>query len=243
MRVLVVSDIHSNRVAFETVLEAAGSFDALWCVGDTIGYGPMPNECVALIMQHATVAIVGNHDLASLGMIDLSDFNPDARRANIWNGAQLTPEYREYLQKLQPAAMIDGQFEMAHGSPREPIWEYLLHEEQALDNFQVFDAQVCLIGHSHVPLIFVLSPEGHCRRVLPRHGARLELSSHDRYFINPGSVGQPRDQDPRAAYAILDTEAGVVRFFRIEYDIARTQQQMRELNLPPALWQRLKVGM
>lgn len=243
MRILVVSDIHSNLVAFETVLEAAGGFDALWCIGDTIGYGPRPNECVALVMRHGKAAILGNHDLASLGTIDLSDFNPDARKANIWNGAQLSEEHRAYLQGLSPSTIIDAQFEMAHGSPREPIWEYLLHEEQALENAAAFSAQVCLIGHSHIPLMFVLDPDGGCKRVLPRHGARLELSHRDRYFINPGSVGQPRDQNPRAAYATIDTDAAVVRFFRVEYDIERTQRQMRDAELPPALWQRLKVGM
>jgi diadenosine tetraphosphatase ApaH/serine/threonine PP2A family protein phosphatase len=243
MRILVVSDIHSNLVALETVFAAVGSVDAVWCLGDTIGYGPAPNECVALMQARASVAILGNHDLASLGALDLSDFNPDARKANIWNGEQLADEQRAYLQGLQPAAVVDERFVMAHGSPREPVWEYLLHEEQVLDNFALFDTQVCLIGHSHIPLIFQLDADGTCTRSLPGHGARLDLADGVRYFINPGSVGQPRDHDPRAAYAIIDGAAGVVRFFRVEYDIARTQRHMRQAELPAALWRRLEVGM
>lgn len=243
MRVLVVSDIHSNLTALQTVIDAAGSFDALWCIGDTIGYGPSPNECIALMIAHRAVAILGNHDLACLGAIDLSDFNADARKANIWNGEQLTDEHRDYLADLKPTTPIDGQFVMAHGSPREPIWEYLLHEEQALASFPLFDTQACLIGHSHIPLVFRLDSEGTCTRTLPAHRERVDLKTSDRFFFNPGSVGQPRDHDPRAAYAIIDTTQGVMHFFRIEYEVARTQQQMRQAELPAALWRRLSIGM
>jgi diadenosine tetraphosphatase ApaH/serine/threonine PP2A family protein phosphatase len=243
MRVLVISDIHSNLVALESVLQAAGLYDALWCLGDTIGYGPRPNECVAAMIQHHDRAINGNHDLACLGKIDLSDFNPDARRANIWNGEQLSPESREWLSNLEPAERIDERFMIAHGSPREPIWEYLLQQDQALDNFRLFEEQVCFIGHSHVQLGFRLRSNGTCERWLPQHGEILDLDSRERFFINPGSVGQPRDQDPRAAFLILDTDKGTIQFQRVEYDIATTQQQMREVNLPPVLIRRLEYGM
>lgn len=247
MRVLIVSDIHSNLVALNAVLEAAGHtpglYDALWCLGDTIGYGPKPNECIAAMIAHGDIAINGNHDLACLGKVDLTDFNPEARRANIWNGEQLTSENRAWLSDLEAAIDIDDRFIAAHGSPREPVWEYLLQPDQAEDNFALFPQQVCLIGHSHVQLGFRMRPGSMPERWLPHHGEILDLDTSDRFFINPGSVGQPRDQDPRAAFAILDTDAGTIMFQRVEYDIQTTQQQMREVQLPPVLIRRLEYGM
>lgn len=250
MRILVVSDIHSNLVALEAVLQDAGSFDALWCLGDTIGYGPRPNECIALIRQHADVTITGNHDLACLGKIDLRDFNPDARKANLWNGAQLLAEHRAWLEVLPPKQAIDARFTLAHGSPREPIWEYLLSNEQAAANFEAFTQEVCFIGHSHVQLGFrqrysfdrveCFRPDWDHKR--PRHH-RVELTGDSRYFINPGSVGQPRDQNPHAAYAVLDTEAATITFARVAYDITLTQRQMVECGLPTPLVSRLTYGM
>jgi predicted phosphodiesterase len=243
MRILIVSDIHSNFVALETVLAVAGSYDQLWNLGDTIGYGPRPNECVAAI-RHARVLIAGNHDLASLGKVNLADFNPDARTANIWNGEQLESENRKLLEGLPPSFTVDSRFQAVHASPREPIWEYLLTLDQARDNFSMFDTQVCLIGHSHVPLIFRKHADGRCDGpLLPDSGDTLELRDDTRYFVNPGSVGQPRNQDPRAAYAILDTDAGTIEFHRIEYDIPQTQRQMQAANLPIALIRRLEYGM
>lgn len=243
MRIVVVSDIHSNIVALETVLAATGSYDSLWCLGDTIGYGPAPNECVAVIMQYADVVICGNHDLACLGKVDLHDFNPDARKANIWNGNQLAPEHRAWLERLPAMRRVDDRFTMVHASPREPVWEYLLTPAQALANFPLFDTQICLMGHSHVQFGFTLTFEGFCERFIPRSGQVVQLRSYERFFVNPGSVGQPRDQDPRAAYAIIDTDAGTIRFNRIEYDIVKTQLQMRNADLPSALIRRLELGM
>jgi diadenosine tetraphosphatase ApaH/serine/threonine PP2A family protein phosphatase len=252
MRIVVVSDIHSNLVALETVLAAAGPHDELWCLGDTIGYGPRPNECIALMRQHATYTITGNHDLACLAKIDLRDFNPDARKANIWNGEQLLDEHRAWLEQLEPAQSIDDRFTIAHGSPREPIWEYLLAPEQATANFALFTQEVCLIGHSHVQLGFRLRPDAgpqdeakplRAERFLPDRSRTVELDGVTRYFINPGSVGQPRDQDPRAAYAVIDTDTNSIRFNRVEYDIQKTQRQMQEAGLPTALIRRLEFGM
>lgn len=244
MRVLIVSDIHSNFVALETVLAAAGAFDQLWNLGDTIGYGPRPNECVAAMREHATVMIGGNHDLACLGKVDLSDFNPDARTANIWNGEQLDEQNRAELSALPPSLEVDERFLVAHGSPREPVWEYLLSQPQAEDNFQVFTNQVCFVGHSHVPLVFRRHPDGVIDGpALADADIMLEIEPGLRYFFNPGSVGQPRDQDPRAHYAILDTAAGTILFQRIEYDVEQTQRQMRDARLPPALIRRLEYGM
>jgi predicted phosphodiesterase len=244
MRVLIVSDIHSNYTALETVLAVAGSFDQLWNLGDTIGYGPRPNECVMSMRIYADIMIGGNHDLACLGKVDLTDFNPDARTANIWNGEQLESNNRALLDALPPMREIDERFLVAHGSPREPVWEYLLSRPQAEDNFELFENQVCFIGHSHVPLIFRRHPDGACDEPMLADADKVvELETGYRYFLNPGSVGQPRNQDPRAAYAILDTDANTVEFKRIEYDIAQTQRQMREARLPPALIRRLEYGM
>jgi predicted phosphodiesterase len=244
MRVLILSDIHSNYTALDTVLAVAGSFDQLWNLGDTIGYGPRPNECVVAMRAYADMMIGGNHDLACLGKVDLSDFNPDARIANIWNGEQLDATNREVLDALPPMREMDERFLIAHGSPREPVWEYLLSRPQAEDNFALFENQVCFIGHSHVPLIFRQQPDGTCEEpMLADAGRRLELQPGFRYFLNPGSVGQPRNQDPRAAYAVLDTDAGTVQFNRVEYDVAQTQRQMRDARLPNALIRRLEYGM
>ncbi len=250
MRILILSDIHSNLVALEAVLADAGSFEALWCLGDTIGYGPRPNECIALIRAHATVAISGNHDLACLGKINLRDFNPEARSANLWNGAQLEDEHRAWLEDLPPARPIDQRYAVAHGSPREPIWEYLLSTEAAAANFEAFHEDICFIGHSHVQLGF-RQRYGYDRveRFLPdlqRHpprGVTVDLSGHCRFLINPGSVGQPRDQDPRAAYALLDTTEATLTFARVAYEVTRTQRQMVECGLPGSLIRRLEYGM
>lgn len=243
MRILIISDIHANLAALEAVFSSAGQYDVLWCLGDTIGYGPDPNECVAAMIDHAQVAINGNHDLACVGELDLDDFNPDARTANIWNGKQLKPSYHKWLKKLSPMQRLDSQFTVAHASPREPVWEYLLSPEQAISNLAFFNTQVCLIGHSHVQLVFRLTPDGECTRSLGSDVSVIDLNQKARFFINPGSVGQPRDYDYRAAYAILNTDAGTIHFHRVEYDIAQTQQKMYDANLPINLIRRLEFGM
>lgn len=243
MRILILSDIHSNIVALETVLSAAQPYDTVWNLGDTIGYGPRPNECVATIHTLASVMLAGNHDLACLGLLDLSDFNPDARAANVWNGDQLTDDHRMLLEELEPFQLINERVFAAHGSPREPIWEYLLTRYQALDNFRRFEQQVCLIGHSHVPLVFRLTPEGRCEGPSsPDDGTTLTFETGFRYIVNPGSVGQPRNQDPRAAFAIFDTTTDTITFRRVRYDIGLTQRQMRDVHLPEALITRLEHG-
>ncbi len=243
MRILIVSDIHSNVVALDAVFASAGSYDSLWCLGDTIGYGPDPNECSKAMREYAHIVLTGNHDLACIGELDLDDFNPDARAANVWNRQQLDPDNFAWLKQLNPTQRIDDQFTIAHASPREPVWEYLLSPEQAMANASFFDTPVCLIGHSHLQIGFRLVTDDVFERFLPSEMKVVDLEKEKRVYINPGSVGQPRDYDPRAAYAILDTDAGTIRFHRVEYDIAKTQRKMYSANLPINLIRRLEFGM
>ena len=246
MRVLIVSDIHSNLVALEAVLrETAGEYDAVWNLGDTIGYGPRPNECMAVMQSLPTTSIAGNHDLACIGSstVNIAEFNNDARVANIWNGRQLKTTYKQFLNQLPLARSMDDQFYIVHGSPKDPVWEYLLRPYQAEDNWQAIPHQTCFIGHSHVQIYIRRNIDGSAAGpIMPTPGEVMLLDSDERYFINPGSVGQPRDGDPRAAYAILDTSAQQITFGRVAYDIASTQQQMLEYNLPLMLIRRLQFG-
>ena len=242
MKILLVSDIHGNHVALETVLAASRTFDAVWNLGDTVGYGPRPRECVDLIAQHgAGPVLVGNHDLAAIGQLDLADFNPVARIAARWTGLQLGPEHRAFLAALPAKTSVEG-YTLAHGSPRAPIWEYVADAETATDNFAFFDTVACFIGHTHLAMYAKLGDGRSGAEIGPfRNGETLELRG-DRFLINPGSVGQPRDGDPRAAYAILDTERRAVTAHRVAYDIAATQHQMIAAGLPEALIARLPLG-
>ena len=242
MRIALVSDIHSNLVALETVLGVLPAHDQLWCLGDTIGYGPRPNECLAHVRDHATYVLTGNHDLACLGEVSLADFNALARTANEWNNRQLQPELRGYLHERPATLTVEPTATLAHASPRDPIWEYILDVETALDNIRYFNTALCLVGHSHVPTIFALHAGEMVEFAAAQHGQTVQLRPDSRYIFNPGSVGQPRDGDPRAAYAIWDTEAATMRFERVEYDIAATQRQMRDVRLPPLLAERLSYG-
>ena len=242
MQIALVSDIHSNLVAVEAVLAALPSYDELWCLGDTIGYGPRPNECLQYIRDRSSQALTGNHDLACLGEASLADFNALARKANEWNNRQLLPELRAYLHE-RPASVVAGpDVTLAHASPRDPIWEYILDVETALGNLEHFSTALCLVGHTHVPMIFALHADGQIDLEHAQAGQIIQLRPTSRYIVNPGSVGQPRDADPRAAYALWDTAAATVRFERINYDIDETQRQMREAGLPALLAERLSHG-
>lgn len=243
MRIAIIADIHANFVALETVLEHAGSYDALWCLGDTVGYGPQPNECVARV-QSADVVLVGNHDLGCLGTIPLTNFNREARIANEWNGKQLSQEHRAWLHHLKAMQQVNEQVTVAHGSPRDPVWEYLLDTESASLSFDCFDTQLCFVGHTHQPLIFTADVTGRqCKASIPTERTPLQLEADRRYIINPGSVGQPRDGDSRAAYAIYDTEKATVTFRRTAYNIKRTQTMMLQHGLPEILAARLSFGL
>jgi len=243
MRCLVLSDIHSNLEAFEAVLEDAGAVDGVWCLGDVVGYGPDPNACVALLRSLSHLCIAGNHDWATLGKLDLDDFNPDAREANLWNRAQLTPDNLDYLAAL-PETLVEEPFTLAHGSPRHPVWEYIIYTSTAQANFAFFDTPFCFVGHTHTPVIFRLhNQDGQeaCEPLPPSLNGSVELGP-ERLIINPGSVGQPRDGDPRASYAILDTETLTLEHHRVAYAVEKTQAKMMELNLPLRLVLRLGYG-
>lgn len=241
MRHLVISDIHANRVALETVLRDAAPFDMVWCLGDIVGYGPDPNECVARIQEFEHIAIAGNHDWAALGMLALDDFNTEARMAHLWTREELSSASREYLQQL-PVRLEQGDFTLAHGSPREPIWEYILDLGTAAINFSHFSTSFCLVGHTHLPLMFIADETaGRPIVVIPDIGTPIPLRGR-RMILNPGSVGQPRDGDPRASYAILDTDAMTWEIHRVAYPVEITQERMRARGLPRRLIARLEVG-
>jgi diadenosine tetraphosphatase ApaH/serine/threonine PP2A family protein phosphatase len=242
MRILVCSDIHANLPTLDAVLEDAGQVDAVWCLGDVVGYGPDPNECVARIMALPQyVCLAGNHDWAALGRLDLGNFNTDARLAALWTREQLTPESRKFLEerpdRLGP---LEERYTLAHGSPRYPIWEYILDTRTARTAFEHFDTPVCFVGHSHVPVIFQQKSE-EVKIVLAVADEPIVLNE-GRYIVNPGGVGQPRDGDPRASYVLLDTETNSVTFRRVAYPVEETQARMIEAGLPMRIIARLRYG-
>jgi predicted phosphodiesterase len=244
MRVLVVSDIHANFTALEAVLEdAAGRYDTVWCLGDTVGYGPEPDACVARVRSLAALTVIGNHDWAALGRMDVEDFNPEARRAVMWTREHLSEESLKWLSELPSAPLAHDAFTLTHASPRDPIWEYVLYPAVATENFAHFDTSFCLVGHTHVPALHVLvEGEAKARPMQPTFGEPMQLRAGWRAILNPGSVGQPRDNDRRAAYALLDTETVRWEHRRASYDVETTQKRMRDAGLPERLINRLAFG-
>jgi diadenosine tetraphosphatase ApaH/serine/threonine PP2A family protein phosphatase len=259
MRVLIISDVHANFTALETVLADAESFEfqgelgfeQVWCLGDIVGYGPDPNECVERLRAFGDdhVSVAGNHDWAALGRLPVDDFNPEARWAVQWTREQLRPANRIYLEALPAQPLPFGEYTITHASPRHPVWEYVVSPFTARENFGYFDTPFCLVGHTHVPMIFHCSQDeqhgGHprfCRALAPIYKQPVALSNGHRLIINPGSVGQPRDNDPRAAYALLNTESNVIRYRRVAYPYELTQARMRAAELPDRLIARLAYG-
>ena len=242
MRVAVVSDIHSNLHALEAVLAAIDKEapDELWCLGDLVGYGARPNECCALVAERTDVCLAGNHDLGVLGTIDLVEFGGDAGIAARWTREVLEPEARALLERLEPEGAAHG-VSLYHGSARDPVWEYVLSDESALATLEIAGSPLVLVGHSHVALRVVQPDTGDLDGGLAAAGTELELDG-TRALLNPGSVGQPRDGDPRAAYLLLDLDARRAEFRRVEYDIERSQREIRDAGLPELLAARLEVG-
>ncbi len=242
MRILVISDIHANLTALETILQEAGNFDAAWCLGDLVGYGPDPNECIELIQTLPNLAcIVGNHDCAVINQLDPSSFNPEARLAIQWTQKELSKENHDFLEKLPEKLVIEG-VTIVHGSPRHPVWEYLLDTQTASISFDYFDTSFCFIGHTHLPVIYSLEQKGDNSATLripkPNHILELPIRS----MINPGSVGQPRDRDTRSAFAIFDTENQRWNYRRIPYDIPSVQKRMYKAHLSERHINRLSAG-
>ncbi len=241
MRAAVVSDIHGNLHALEAVLAdiAAAGVDEVWSLGDVVGYGPRPNECCALVRERAALALCGNHDLAAVGRLDVAEFSGDAAAAARWTASVLESGHRDWLAALEPAGERAG-VELYHGSPRDPVWEYVLSEDVALLCLLETEAPLVLVGHSHVAL--AVSWDGATLAGgAAAAGTELDLTAA-RLLVNPGSVGQPRDGDPRAAWLLLDTAAARATFRRVPYDITRTQAEIRELGLPDVLAARLPHG-
>ncbi len=244
MRHAIIADIHSNLEALKAVLddiERRGGVDEVWCLGDVVGYGPDPEACLALLRGTTDVCVAGNHDWAAAGKIDTSEFNPEAGAASQWTAEQLSDEERSFLSSL-PLIIEKGDFTLAHGSPREPIWEYLTSPGAVQENLAHFQTRHCLVGHTHQPLVFACDETGKCsgRHFLPNDP--LEIGE-ERLIINPGGVGQPRDGDPRASYAIHDSDEGRIRLYRVMYDIRATQKKMQAHGIPMRLSERLAYGL
>jgi predicted phosphodiesterase len=242
MRVLVISDIHANLVALEAVLANAGPYDAAWCLGDLVGYGPNPNECVERVRAlPGLICLLGNHDQAVLGDVDLRVFNGEARAAIRWTQQTATPGTLDYLRSLSPECRWRD-FTLVHASPRQPIWEYILDADIASRNFPFITTPYCLVGHTHQPVIFhQVTPRGEVLEEEPDYSAPRPLA-RQHLIINPGSVGQPRDNNPDAAYALLDVENETWEYRRAAYDVAATQARLRKAGLPERLAARLGYG-
>jgi diadenosine tetraphosphatase ApaH/serine/threonine PP2A family protein phosphatase len=238
--VAVISDVHANWHALEAVLEEVDREepDELWCLGDLVGYGPRPNPCCAAVERRAALCLAGNHDLGVLGTIELDEFAGDAAVAARWTRGVLAEGSRSFLEAVSPSGTREG-VELFHASPRDPVWEYVLSADAARAAFELTEAPLVLVGHSHVPLAITLN--GVLDGGLAPGGTAVELGP-GRWLLNPGSVGQPRDGDPRAAWLLLDFEARVASFRRVHYAVGQTQDEIRARGLPHALAERLAHG-
>lgn len=244
MRYLVVSDIHSNIVAFEAVLDDTqrhGGFDRILCLGDIIGYGPWPNECIQRLRETDHVAVAGNHDWAGINKIPVTSFHSDAASACLWNGSQLQADNVSYLFDL-PLTTTEDDFTLVHGSLRDPLWEYLLGPKSAKENLDLLQTSYLLVGHSHLPMLFFEQIKGDdLTELLCEPGSSFDFDQN-RVILNPGSVGQPRDGDPRASYVLYDSEFRVANLYRVDYSIDLVQQEMVRVGLPSRMSERLRDG-
>jgi predicted phosphodiesterase len=240
MRVAVISDIHANLPALEATAEAieAEGVEEIWCLGDLVGYGPYPNECCTWAREHTAVCLSGNHDLGVIRALPLDDFAGDAAAAARWAQSELDPDAREYLAGLPSSTVVQG-VGLYHGSPRDPVWEYVLSWDAARDAVHDSGTDVTIVGHSHVPLAIPEhdGPEGgHAPG-----GTEIDLAG-TLWLLNPGSVGQPRDGDPGAAWLVFDLDAHHASFRRTPYDVSRVQEAIRAAGLPEVLAERLAHG-
>jgi predicted phosphodiesterase len=232
MRVLVISDVHANYTALEAVLGDAGKVDETWCLGDLVGYGPDPNVTVEMIAEIPNLTcMMGNHDVAIIGKMPFETFNGDARRSLLYHEKVISATNMDFLRTLTSEKKVVSGVTLAHGSPRDPLWEYILNSLTARINFDHFETQLCFVGHSHIQCMFEViekSDRVNIRQTVPDQTLKL----NSRLILNPGSVGQPRDRDPRAAYAIYDTGENTWTPRRVAYDVASVQKRIREAKLP-----------
>jgi diadenosine tetraphosphatase ApaH/serine/threonine PP2A family protein phosphatase len=242
VRVAAISDIHANLPALEATLEAidASGVEEIWCLGDTIGYGAEPDECADLVRERCALSLVGNHDLAVLGALDIASFSEAAAAAVAWTRENVAARTLELLRELAPIGDREG-IALFHASPRDPVWEYVLSIEQAEECLALQPERLTLIGHSHVSLFFVSDADRDVHGAQAGDDTLLDIAA-GRWLVNPGSVGQPRDGDPRAAWLELDTEAHTARFHRVAYDVERASTAIAAAGLPQRLADRLHVG-
>lgn len=241
MRYAVISDIHSNLAAFEAIVNLLEKVDGLWCLGDVVGYGPAPNECIESLLRFPHLWVAGNHDLGAVGKTSLSVFSDDARVALEWTGGKLSRSNLKCLENLSVTLTPTKQVTLVHGSPRDPTWEYLFSSEAADLNFGYFASKIAFIGHTHVPTIFKKVPDSPCQ-IIPPFEKTFPLAEDARYIINVGSVGQPRDGNPDASFLIFDSDKLIIEYHRVSYHVAETQEKMRKENLPRFLVERLAYG-
>ena len=245
MRAAVISDVHANLPALEAVLEAAeaAAVEEIWCLGDVVGYGAQPDACASLVKERCSVCLVGNHDLAVLGALDVRTFSEYAAEAVHWTQMEAAEPTLEFLRGLEPSGERDG-VGLFHASPRDPVWEYVLSLDQAEDALDAQPQRIGLIGHSHVSLFFVRQEDSRrdqAQGAQAGDGAMLGLE-RGTWLLNPGSVGQPRDGDPRAAWLELDTEGWTARYHRVPYDVAGAAEAILAAGLPRGLAERLGAG-
>jgi len=247
LRYLTLSDIHANLEALETSLDVAkGRYEKVVCLGDLVGYGPDPNAVIERVREIASVIIRGNHDKACSGVMNAADFNPLAQQATQWTSEQLTPAHLSFLRNLPSGpVMMDG-FQVVHGSPKDED-EYIFGPVEALPTLRNLTSQAVIFGHTHYQGGFMLTPKGRFQTIRlggkpDQQPAVFSLEDGGRYLINPGSVGQPRDNDWRAAFAIYDDNQRVVEYYRTPYDLPRTQEKMQKAGLPEPLIKRLEFG-
>lgn len=245
LRYLIVSDIHSNLSALEAVLShpVVAKIDTLWCLGDVVGYGPQPLECLEAVASEGPAWVAGNHDLGASGQIELSEFNPEAEITCQWTNRQLEVEWINKFRCLPTTLYPQDEVTMVHASPRDPVWEYVLTMDIAEANFDHFKGPICFFGHTHMPTLVEKTETMPGQRVDLEEGwcVRLDVQGK-RYLINPGSVGQPRDGDPRASFLVYDSDNLTIELFRQSYDVGRTQKLMEAARLPEFLIERIGEG-
>jgi predicted phosphodiesterase len=240
VRVAVLSDIHANLAALDSVIASVGTVDAVWHLGDVVGYGPEPDGVVERLAAIGAVGVRGNHDAAAVGGNQIEWFNPDARGAMEWTRKHISDATRDWLTAL-PERHTEGQFGLVHGSPREPLWEYVVSVPIARANLAALTTEYGLFGHTHLPMVFA-ERDGSVEQIEPANGSTFALADR-RALINPGSVGQPRDGIVTASFMIMDTDAGQCTWRRVPYDIESVQTAMTEARLPSRLVERLAYGL